>query len=79
MFYSFLFLAMNKEQQHNLYIILQFIRINVFVSSSRNKDCKPMCVKKLHFDGRNPQNFETRKGEVMGDKISRGCAFHFLW
>jgi hypothetical protein len=36
MFYSFLFLARNKEQQHNLYIILQFTRINVFVTISRN-------------------------------------------
>jgi hypothetical protein len=34
-----------------------------------------MCVKKLCFDGRNPHNFETRKGELVGDKISRGCAF----
>jgi hypothetical protein len=37
-----------------------------------------MCVKKLRFDGCNPHNFETRKGEVVRDKISRGCDFHFL-
>jgi hypothetical protein len=46
MFYSFLFLARNKEQQHNLYIILQFIRINVFVSSSRNTKTANLCVLK---------------------------------
>jgi hypothetical protein len=46
MFYSFLFLAMNKEQQHNLYIILQFIRITVFVTSSRNTKTENLCVLK---------------------------------
>jgi hypothetical protein len=46
MFYSFLFLARNKEQQHNLYIILQFIRITVFVTSSRNTKTENLCVLK---------------------------------
>jgi hypothetical protein len=34
-----------------------------------------MCVKKLRFDCCNPHNFETRKGEVVGDKISFGENF----
>jgi hypothetical protein len=57
MFYSFLFLAGNKEQQHNLYIILQFIRINVFVSSSRNTKTENLCVLKTFVLKVEPSQF----------------------